>query len=453
MFFTLEDDILFRNDGNYIVFYRYKNGSLSFYVLDKTEIALLPLLLLKEYEKSIHDIEKIIPSSLINSVIKRLENFKIIKKSNSLNNNFFAKNIKIVESINKIKDYKTDISRFNLPLLVGLNFTNRCNFNCQYCYAERKKTEEIETNQWFKIIDDIDRCGIKVVDIVGADLFSRSDAVKIIKYMDEKKFIFSISTKSLITEKMANVFSNLKNKDHITFQISLDSYKPQTVYKLTLVPDSYIYAITSIKNLIKAGIYPRVKSVISKYNLKDINGFVKKMSEIGVREIAFVAATKSYYKNNTHLVLNEDEIKEVGEEINNIKDKYSKYSLTIYWQDAKVEKFKSYKEWENRPLCSAGRSSLIILPNGDISICEQMPYKKEYIFGNILKNSINEIWNSKKLLSFIYPDRKRFKKNSICYSCNYFDDCNVKGRCFRDAFFSYSTPFDAPPYCFKRHSL
>ncbi len=449
--FSLDDDVLWRNDEDYVVIYRYQSGSLSFYIPNQLEIIIFPLLLLKDYDSLLIHTKNIISQDGLESFILKLKRLKIIKEIPSKNNKILRRDLAFCNDISKIdiKRYNADILRFNLPLLVGLNITNLCKFNCKYCYAERKKISELSTKNWLNILDTLKDYNIRLIDIVGGDIFTREDAVKIIRHMIENDFIFSISTKSLITQQTAEELSKTKKMNNITFQISLDSYDPLSVEKLTGIQDAYCLSISSIKNLVDVGFYPRVKAVLTKYNFKHTEGFVENMLKLGVREISFVSASKSYYRDNTKILLNDKEITEVEESINNIR---KKYPITIYWQDAKMESFKTIEEWEKRTICSAGRSSLIIMPNGDISICEQMPYRDEYIFGNMLKDSLINVWNSKKLLSFIYPNKDRFAKNSLCYNCDYFYRCNIKGRCFRDALFYYSTPFDAPPYCFKRQN-
>lgn len=432
------------------MFYRYNNGSLSFYIPSRIEVLVLPFLLLKPLNVSQNVIKRLFPNTTCGKIVENLEKQEIIFRSKLSKKIDIKKNIEIAGELSKISlgNYNDKVIRLIKPLLIGLNFTNRCKFNCLYCYAQKPYVPELSFNKWKIILEKIKSNGIALLDITGGDIFERRDVISIIRVMCELGFKFSISTKSQIPLQAAKEISRIKNIENVLFQISLDSSNPDTVSLLTGIKSSYYDAISSIKNLMLFRIKPRVKAVVTKYNLFDISSFIYAISKLGVCEIAIVNASKSYYRDNTS-ILPEDNVIFIDREIRKLKNKYR--NLKIYWQDGRIEKYKNRKEWENRTICSAGRSSLIINPNGDITLCEQMPHQKEYIFGNILKQDLNEIWNSKKLLDFIYPSKRLFKKESLCYDCNLFDDCSIKGRCFRDSFFHYATPFDAPPYCFKRN--
>lgn len=445
--YKLSDKILFRSEGDFFVFYSYNNGSLSFYTPTKIELLAIPYIISQQHRKIPTKILKDLPH-----IVRNLEKNNIIKKidtDDKLNEN----TSKFLEEILKtnINNYKNNPLRFNYPLFIGINPTNRCRFNCIYCYAEKKPVSELDLKSWEKIFNYLKKLNIRIVEITGGDLFSRNDAADFIQLLGKNNFISTISTKSKISQETAKQIAKSKNIKNILFQISLDSIDSCIDGRLTGVKDALNMAMESIRNLISHSIYPRVKAVITKYNTGNLEDFIKNMEITGVKEIALVSASKSYYRDNSETILTENQIKKLSEKIKILKNKYNR--IRIYWQDGIIEPYKNKNEWLKRPICSAGRSSLIINPNGDITLCEQMPYKEEFIFGNILKSRLEEIWNSPKLLSFIYPNKKMFKKDSLCYNCKDFYICNIKGRCFRDSFFNYSTPFDAPPYCYKRLQL
>jgi radical SAM protein with 4Fe4S-binding SPASM domain len=107
----------------------------------------------------------------------------------------------------------------------------------------------------------------------------------------------------------------------------------------------------------------------------------------------------------------------------------------------------SRKEWDNRSRCSGGFSSCVVLPNGDVVLCEQMPHSAEFVVGNVRQHGLMEVWNSERLLDFVVPPREKFG-STPCAGCGEFDVCHrIYGRCFRDAYFNYGTPFAPSPNC------
>ena len=85
--------------------------------------------------------------------------------------------------------------------------------------------------------------------------------------------------------------------------------------------------------------------------------------------------------------------------------------------------------------------------DGRAFLCEQMKMSEEFVVGDLSVQSIQEVWNSPRLLDFIYPERERFE-GTICRQCPEFEKCMWEsGRCYRDAYFCYGTIYDSPPLC------
>jgi radical SAM protein with 4Fe4S-binding SPASM domain len=108
---------------------------------------------------------------------------------------------------------------------------------------------------------------------------------------------------------------------------------------------------------------------------------------------------------------------------------------------------RSPEEWKARSSCSGGFSNCVILPNGDVILCEQSPHTAEFVVGNLKKQSLLDVWNSQALMDFIVPDRRRFA-GTACFDCDEFDSCHrLYGRCFRDAYFTYGGIYTPSPNC------
>ena len=92
----------------------------------------------------------------------------------------------------------------------------------------------------------------------------------------------------------------------------------------------------------------------------------------------------------------------------------------------------------NRSLCSGLFSSLYILPDGNVTMCEQLYWNKDFIIGNILSNSIMEIWNSEKAKSIYFIKQENIPNDSLCHSCNKFEECrSIRQVCYREIIRKY----------------
>lgn len=351
-----------------------------------------------------------------------------------------------------------NVKRLNSPINIGIFFTNLCSTDCRYCYAERRlipKSDWLTLGDWREIIKQVCELGIKKVDVLGGDVFARKDGIEFIELLLEYNLLFMISTKCLITKEYAKRLVNAGfckkvNNCHRIFQYSLDSCDPNIASFLTKTPDFLNRATESISNLIEAGIYPRVKAVITPYNSNGIELFIRKMVDLGVNEIHFTFYDPTSYRHTDDLALSYIEKKQFSSKVRSLKEKFPsiKFGGNAFNEPLNDNIFENkIKKWESRSCCSGGRTSLLISADGKALICEQTPQDFPFIFGDVKKSSITDIWNSQELLEFIFPSRDEFI-GTVCYDCVQFDSCKYeKGCCFRDAYFATKNPFDAPPSC------
>ena len=109
--------------------------------------------------------------------------------------------------------------------------------------------------------------------------------------------------------------------------------------------------------------------------------------------------------------------------------------------------------WQHRPVCTGGRAALYVQPNGDVSLCEQLPHTPEHIVGNLLRQSLQEIWNGAAMDSFLHPGRSKFE-GTVCRDCPEFDQCHCGcGYCYRDSLSAFGSVYDAPPTCPRQEKI
>lgn len=352
-------------------------------------------------------------------------------------------------------------ARLTRPLSVYIAFTNRCKFKCSYCYAERPQTTEMSLTEWIAVFDELQRHGIFIVDIGGTDLFTRSDAIELLQEMVNRQFVFFVSTKSGLSystlQRMAHMGIGVDNvPPHLQrpIQVSLDSMDEDEAASLTGKPDALRQALHSIDRMIAVGMKPRVKCVLTSRNSNQMRPLTTALVSRGIYSLHFVQYGRSFYRHDDAYFVTMKQKHALEKEFNQLKQEYPNIDLTydgVAGSDGSdsTQRF-SIQQWDKRNFCSAGRSTMLINPNGDVTLCEQIPHREEHIVGNINTASLMDIWNSERMRNYIYPARERFT-GSVCYSCDQFDDCHKgRGRCFREAMFAFGSIYDAPPQCPKQ---
>jgi radical SAM protein with 4Fe4S-binding SPASM domain len=93
-----------------------------------------------------------------------------------------------------------------------------------------------------------------------------------------------------------------------------------------------------------------------------------------------------------------------------------------------------------RGLCSGNYNSLFILPDGNVTMCEELYWNKKFLLGNVQENTLLEIWNSEKAHSLFYIPQEAFPDDSFCSKCPDFDRCrSVRQVCYKEIIKQYGS--------------
>lgn len=94
------------------------------------------------------------------------------------------------------------------------------------------------------------------------------------------------------------------------------------------------------------------------------------------------------------------------------------------------EKEKTSAFWE-RAFCTANRRGVVVLPNGKVTICEELYFHEYFIIGDITNQTLIEVWNSPRALELAYPDQALIP-DGPCKDCPDFSHCHKDlGRCVK----------------------
>lgn len=95
---------------------------------------------------------------------------------------------------------------------------------------------------------------------------------------------------------------------------------------------------------------------------------------------------------------------------------------------------------------------MFVLPDGEVTICEQLYWNKHFLIGDLKKDSIEEVWNSANALYLANRKREDYSKQSACRECKIFEICKKEmNECFPNIMKVYgSDHWDFPdPRCDK----
>lgn len=333
---------------------------------------------------------------------------------------------------------------FSSPFGVVFMINNTCATNCLYCYAD--KTVAHPTMPWNmveKIVTDAKRNNIDSFDITGGEIFIYKDWPKFLDLLAENGYKPDLlSTKVPLTEEQIKQFK----KYGIQLQISLDSFDADILSTvLNVRPDYRDKIVHTIDLLEQYGIKYQIATVITKYNesldsLKGLYEFLNSKKMITRWEIRL--AFRSLYSrcDFDKIKVTEEQIGVIDDWVTNVLHKRLQNCNILWVKENNREYFKCSTGSRDFPgsRCSANYSHMVILPDGKVTICEQLYWKPKYIIGDVTKDSIPDIWNSDKALKLAFRDKSELRDKSVCKTCKLWDECEqYPNRCIADILKGY----------------
>ena len=331
-----------------------------------------------------------------------------------------------------------------IPLRYFFELTYRCNLNCPYCYVgtERKKNE-LTTDEWFKIIDQIPFYSF--VTLVGGEPLVRSDFCDIL-FRCAKKTLGKMNVVTngiLMNDEIIDAF--IKSK-MMLLSVSLDGWEKN--HDINRAKDGIFDKIKSnLDNLNDRKKRPMVdiKTIVLKNNLEDILKLYEYCTDSGFEflSVSFLRNNnlkqnsvlrdnlgEEFYKTNYPIeqYFNQDEFEKIFREINKIR-KHSKTRIRFSpkfdddnW-DRELEKIRNFfgKKNDMHPSeiyypCKYPYSNMMINPQGDVYPCLSVK------IGNVKDRKIKDVFNDPKFKCF----RNNLKYSKAFTSCQMCCELTVK---------------------------
>lgn len=323
------------------------------------------------------------------------------------------------------------------PQYILFMLTNKCVTNCKYCYADRKtRYTPLPTDKILSIIDEAKAIDVAYVDIIGGEVFCRKDWNIILKKLVDMEMTPNyISTKMPLSEDMIKVLYET-GYDNVV-QISLDSMDDDVLSKTIGSRYGYVSKMKEcIRNLEKYGFKIQIDTILTKYNsneksLIELFDFIKTIGSLVYWEIR-VPEVSIYTPVGFHEIKAErKDLEKVCSYINNVL--LNKAEIKIIYNDkAMTEEYRNSKPTDEgmKERCGILKNRIFVLPDGKVGVCEQLYWHPQFIIGDLNKQSLCEVWKSKKAIALFNLTKDMFK-DSPCFDCKALEICNKKHyKCF-----------------------
>lgn len=159
------------------------------------------------------------------------------------------------------------------PNSAMLEIVDRCNEVCVHCYQVQGEKGEMDTQQIFKILDDLAEMGVLRLTISGGEATLRHDFLDIMRRSRELGFLVTLFTNGLtMTEELAQELGQLGLH---AVEISLYSQHAAPHDFVTGVEGSFDKTVAGIRYLRAAGVFVVVKTTVMSLNEDTIDGYFR----------------------------------------------------------------------------------------------------------------------------------------------------------------------------------
>lgn len=278
----------------------------------------------------------------------------------------------------------------SIPILAGIELTNRCNLRCKYCYVDKAKSQDLTLDTIENILDELQRLGTRIIVLSGGDIFMREDIEEIISAVEKRKIFMILYTNGTIPF----VKHHQKLKSHWILRVEITVYGATNKTYTDFCENGYAYQCLhdNLELLHSLGKKVLIKIVPTKYNFTEIELIKEQISKYG-----FEVNVNTLVLETTELchscVLSDEQLRHV---VNGIKHDNNTNCPEI------VEKMPFR-------ICGAGKYSLCIDHRGEIKAC----FISHDSAGNVEDQTIAELWYK----SDYFRKRRHFHGLEACRSC------------------------------------
>ena len=356
---------------------------------------------------------------------------------------------KTLETIRANLEWKN--VRLRIPDSMTLMLTTSCVTNCVYCYANRPTIKNrLPFKRMKEILKEASSIGMSSIDVDGGDFFLYEDWKELLQELKGYGYTPQISTKYPIDKE---IIESLKEIGIKRIQLSIDSVINEEMVTMLRVNKDYLGKILQgLELLDKNGFEITIKPVITKFNdsEKSLNASIDYFSKFeNVKRIMFTPADHSQFRPLSSYCSSQMQLAKL-EKICSHRNADEKIRFLGYATDVpKKEKINSFV---GRSRCTGNVSSFFVLPDGKVTLCEQMYWHPFFILGDFNTQSITEMWNSEKAMALWNFSRDEVREESPCKACDEFETCRRGlGNCWRMAIAAYGPEnYDYPaPNCPK----
>ncbi|WP_321480167.1 radical SAM/SPASM domain-containing protein [uncultured Bacteroides sp.] len=348
------------------------------------------------------------------------------------------------------------------PLILTLMLNNKCVTHCTYCYADTKTNvkQPLSTSRILELILEASKLQVQQVNLIGGEIFLHPDWDIILKELVKRDIAPEyISTKIPFTD---NLLKRLKNTGYNNLiQVSLDTCDDNVLQEMLGAKNTYgKKVLKGLLALDQSGLKYQVSSVFTTHNSdrqlwNDLFCFLSTLKHLeNWRIVPVNMSINIKYQDFISLKPPKATIETIFNYIEESIFPLAKFPILLGREvlDNKFYTDNGGSAHFRGAVCSALNTHMFILPNGKVTICEQLYWNPRFIIGDVTYQSLIEVWNSPRSLFLSNLKQEDIQQKSYCKTCSVFDQCySSHNRCWSNIIKAYGDlnwDYPDPRCCF-----
>ena len=302
---------------------------------------------------------------------------------------------------------ENELNHFSIPHLLHIEMTYSCNAKCFFCYNPSRNSP-IDYEQILKLVKSVAKSKVPHVYLIGGEP-SLLEVEKLNNYID---ILSSDSSLTIVTNGLKYMDGLSSDLACLGVAIHGDA---KTQEWLSGIKGGYDRTVENVKRYVKDGFDVRCIPVLTSKNYDQIYDIIKLAKEVGMESV-FVDKFEiggMGLDMAGQLKPSLEQFKISLDQMIKARDDFNipvGFGTAIpYCLDERLIKENMFAN------CGVGVTFAAVNPNGDFRICNQ----SEIVYGNILEESVEEIWNKKDIEQF----RNLKWANEPCKDCVLLTEC------------------------------
>lgn len=362
---------------------------------------------------------------------------------------FYSKN----ENMNAypfLDRYKVRLYTF--PISAEIHLTDSCNLRCRHCIhsCAPKKSKLLNGVQWLSLFKSLESNKLHRAVLTGGEIFTHPDIDFILYELGKINVRFELLTNALlINQDRAQKLAS----DNISLSISLDGANAIS-HEYLRGQGTFDKLIDRLNLLSNKKIPINFSVTIHSRNYNEIIQIYDLAKSFCCNSITFIFLDKhGRAEENDDLHLTNEQREHCLNIMKDLKKKEKDISITIFdptlGSPQMLQSSEEKGEESDVICCSGGTAHIAISPEGDVYPCVYAFGADIFQAGNIVRQSIKDIWESTSFDLFrgkiSLEDLHTCKKCEMRKSC-YLKNCRVRA-------YKYNQDLYGIPSCIKSSNL